>query len=232
MNKSNLFFTAFFIGSLLWMSCSSSQTGATSESDATQNQADVATVDTLTELFPVVYTGENYSNLFEAYTMKFKLTYEPPLLPMTNPNVPWVNPEAFDENNGSFITYIRNGRELSLSNPYIQVQYINKALECCTTTDLMYQSLDNILVGQKEGKITKEKFPLQTAAGLTAICQEYRTPDLDTGERKIAGKYMAYGYVEYDQDYIIGFALTTTTKADYDANLPMFYSIVQSLEYN
>ncbi|MEM7656765.1 MAG: hypothetical protein AAF399_11595, partial [Bacteroidota bacterium] len=44
-------------------------------------------------MFPFVYQGEGKSNWFEAYTMRFSLAYEDPLVPMTNAEIPWINPE-------------------------------------------------------------------------------------------------------------------------------------------
>ena len=66
-------------------------------------------------MFPFVYQGEGKSNWFEAYTMRFSLEYEDPLVPMTNAEIPWINPEQYNENNGVFLTYVRNGRPISLS---------------------------------------------------------------------------------------------------------------------
>ncbi|MEZ4777512.1 MAG: hypothetical protein R3D00_30325 [Bacteroidia bacterium] len=178
-------------------------------------------------MFPFVYQGEGRSNIFEAYTMRFQLTYEVPLLPMINSMVPWVNPETFSEENGLFITYIRNGREVSLSNPYIQVQYISKHMPNCSSVDSVYIWLNNLFLKEYKGAVIRQKHTVETLSRLPAVCEEFRTPDTE----RIKGKYMAYAYIDYDKDYLIGLALTTTEKNDFEINLPLFYNIVKSFSY-
>ncbi|MEZ4829475.1 MAG: hypothetical protein R3C61_24795 [Bacteroidia bacterium] len=135
--------------------------------------------------------------------------------------------ELFNEDNGLFITYIRNGREISLSNPYIQVQYINKRLPNCSSVDSVYIWLTDLFVSNYKGDVIRKKHTVETLSRLPATCAEFRTPDTD----RVKGKYMAYAYVDYDKDYIIGMALTTTEKSDFDINLPLFYNIVESFSY-
>ena len=53
--------------------------------------------------FPFVYTGEGRSNLFEAYTMRFRLEYESPMVPLTNDQIPWINEENYTPLNGVFV---------------------------------------------------------------------------------------------------------------------------------
>lgn len=178
-------------------------------------------------MFPYVYQGEGRSNIFEAYTMRFQLSYEEPLLPMINSMVPWVNPETFTEENGLFITYIRNGREISLSNPYIQVQYISKHMPNCSSVDSVYIWLNNLFLKEYKGTVVRQKHTIETLSRLSAMCEEFRTPDTE----RVKGKYMAYAYIDYDKDYLVGLALTTTEKSDFEINLPLFYNIVKSFSY-
>ena len=168
MKLSNLFIAVFFTGLVLIFGCSTQQSNSNANNETESSdvpEIDIAEVQENIEkgrfgdstMFPYVYAGEGYSNLFEAYTMKFKLGYEPPLIPMTNINVPWVDPEAYSEQNGLFITYVENGRELSLYNPYIQAQYISKKLPYCSTVDSVYYWLDSNFLAGRGGKVTKEK---------------------------------------------------------------------------
>jgi hypothetical protein len=174
-------------------------------------------------MFPFVYQGAGKSNLFEAYTMKFSLSYEDPLLPMTNDLVSWINPENYNENNGIFLTYVRNGREVTLTNPYIQLQYINKNLPYCSTVDSIYIWMDQAQLKAPDAKVMKE-YTLDTKAGISAICKDYfsGTPP----QRQ--PKHLSYAYLDYDETYFIGLALTTTTPEDFAQNRPLFVNLVQS----
>lgn len=232
------FFTIIWVAGIMLMACSTQKQEAenanvSNESsgsgipapDMEQIQSNIAQgLMGDSTMFPFVYQGEGTSNIFEAYTMKFRLSYEQPLIPMINSAVPWVKPDAFNEQNGLFITYIRNGRELSLSNPYIQVQYIHRDQKNCGTADSVYMWLGDLFVTNYGGQVIKDKYSVQTVAQKPALCMEFQTPDTE----RLKGKHMAYAYIEYDKDYLIGLALTTTEKTDFDINLPLFYSLVES----
>lgn len=174
--------------------------------------------------FPFVYQGPGQSNLFEAYSMRFILRYEFPLLPLINSKVPWINPDNYNENNGFFATYIRNGRQVELNNPYIQIQYINKALPSCGTVDSVYQWLDSQFLNFPDAKITVPNQAVPTVGGDVAIMQDYQS----TSQEGRRPKYLSYAYIDYNADYIIGLGLTTMTLADYEDNRALFKSMVQS----
>jgi hypothetical protein len=179
-------------------------------------------------LFPYVYQGVGRSNLFEAYSMRFQLCYGPAFVPMTNDNTPWIDPEVYNENNGTFITYLRQGRPVSMSSPYILVQYVNKGLPMCSTADSIYQWIDQQHLKRPEAELFTEATEIQTAAGRPAICKEYQgAPVRTTGARR----YLSYAYVDYNAEYFIGLALTTNGKQDFAANRALFYQMVRSLNY-
>lgn len=175
-------------------------------------------------MFPFVYQGEGKSVIFEAYTMRFQLTHQDPLVPMVNINVPWIDPSAFNENNGLFINYVQNGKKLSLENPYIQVQYINKNLKSCGTVDSVYMWLDEVLINKQGGEVLRPMHSVSTPSRKDALVKEYQTPNME--QRK--GKYLAYAYIDYNDEYIIGFGLTTLAKSDYEITQPLFYELVKS----
>ena len=177
--------------------------------------------------FPYVYQGMGRSNLFEAYTMRFQLCYDPLLVPMTNEQIPWINPDVYNENNGTFITYVRQGRDISISSPHVMVQYINKTLPYCGSPDSIYQWLDQQFLEDNESKVLVEE-KVATALGKPALVREYYVGTLG-GKR--SERYIAYAYVDYNKDYIIGFAFTASISTDFPIGRPLFYKLVRSLNY-
>jgi len=178
--------------------------------------------------FPYVYQGSGRSNLFEAYSMRFQLCYDEMLQPMTNDKVGWLKPNNYSEQNGNFITYLRVGREVSLTSPYISVQYIAKSLPGCSTVDSMFMFWDNRYLQDSSNQVIMPLQTLKTAAGRTATCKEYSTKPAFV---KVAAKRIAYAYIDYNQDYFIGLALTTTAPNDWEMNRPLFYKMVRSFNY-
>ena len=176
-------------------------------------------------LFPYVYQGPGKSNIFEAYSMRFSLRYEEPLQPLLNTQVGWVDPSLFNENNGLFITYIREGREVSLNNPYIQVQYLNKQLPYVSTIDSIYLWLDGVNLQASDAVDLGGNITLPTASGKNAQLKDYFTGTIQNR----TPKYLAYAYIDYNEEYILGLALTTTIKSDYDLTKPAFHKLVKSL---
>jgi hypothetical protein len=178
--------------------------------------------------FPYVYQGNERSNLFEAYSMRFQLCYDELLQPLTNDKVGWLKPDNYSEQNGNFITYLRVGREVSLTSPYISVQYIAKSLPGCSTVDSMFMFWDHHYLKDSSNQVIMPVQTLKTAAGRTATCKEYRT---QPAFAKVAAKRIAYAYIDYNQDYFIGLALTTTAPNDWKMNRPLFYKMVRSFNY-
>ncbi|MEL7530326.1 MAG: hypothetical protein AAFN10_03420 [Bacteroidota bacterium] len=180
-------------------------------------------------MFPYVYAGPNYTNWFEAYTMRFQLQYTEQWYPMTNLQTPWLKPDNYNENVGNFITYVRNGRDLSLTNPYTAVQYIRRTMPYTSTMDSIYMWLDDTHLNRKSGAVLTDQQSIMTASKVEAISKEYTNPgaedDLDPG------KYIAYAYLPYNDEYFLGFALTCAEKSDFEMNKPLFYQLVASFQY-
>lgn len=178
--------------------------------------------------FPYVYQGNGRSNLFEAYTMRFQLCYDPLFLPMTNDQIPWIRPDRYSEMNGQFVTYVRTGREVTMTDPYVSVQYISKNLPSCSTADSMFIFWDSYYL--KEDNESQVIMPMQTTktrGNFTAYCKEYETRPKTA---KIAGKHLAYAYVDYNEEYFIALVLTTVAMGDWELNRPLFYKLVRSLD--
>jgi len=184
-----------------------------------------------TDLFPFVYQGMGRTNLFEAYSMRFQLCYDEFLVPMTNDMVQWINAEVYNEYNGYFMTYIRQGRDPSLTNPYIHVQYIGKDLPYCGSVDSVYMFFDQKFVDEGGAKVLMNMQEVKTGSGKIAYCKEYLLPGQTTPRGKSPDKHLAYAYIDYDEDYIIGMALTATIETDFPLNRPSFYKLVKSFNY-
>ncbi|MCI4669796.1 MAG: hypothetical protein MRZ79_16800 [Bacteroidia bacterium] len=175
-------------------------------------------------MFPYVYRGAGRSRIFEAYTIAFQLTHQPPLIPQTNYEIPWMNPDSYNEQNGNFITYIRNGYEKSLQNPYIMVQYIRKDVPHAGSADSLINWVDNFIDHQEGAVVLKDNYELKTVSGFTAKCKDYKYPKQDDRE----GKSLAYAYIDYNKDYIVGMVLTTVHETDFPLNKPLFEELVKS----
>ncbi len=176
------------------------------------------------ELFPYVYQGTGRSHVLEAYKLRFQLTYQTPLVGMTNDQVPWINVDNYSELNGNFITYVRNGRTLSLENPYIQVQYIGKKVPSFSSIDSAYIWVDDLFMNRLEGEALTERYELETQSGAKAICKDYKYPDRNG--RK--GKHLAYAYIDMGDEYLLGIVLTTVIGSDFLPNKPLFQDLVKS----
>ncbi|GAB4406918.1 MAG: hypothetical protein OHK0039_09010 [Bacteroidia bacterium] len=176
-------------------------------------------------LFPYVYQASGPTHIFSAYSMRFALTYDEPLSPRLNNQIPWVNPENYNPNNGFFINYVRNGRELRLEHPYIQVQYLSKRLPSVSSIDSVYIWLDGVFLANPEAEQLRARFEVPTHSGSpVAQCKEYKSANPAARQTK----YLAYAYIDYNDEYLIGMALTTTNPEDFSQNKPLFYDLVRS----
>ncbi|MDX1906466.1 MAG: hypothetical protein SF053_05470 [Bacteroidia bacterium] len=174
--------------------------------------------------FPFVYRPNDSTRWFRAWTMNFRLTHRPPLVAKLNTETPWINPDVYNENNGTFVTYVRDGAVMNLSNPYIHVQYIHKRLPYCGTTDSVLLWLDQNFSKDPALEILQDKYELPTASGLRALCKDYKTGGVDTRP----AKYLSYAYISYDESYIVGLALTTQDVYAFNMYKPMFQRLVSS----
>ncbi len=179
--------------------------------------------------FPYVYQGEGRSLIFQAYTMSFTLTPQPALIGMINSMVPWAKPDLNNINNGLFITYVRNGRPLSLDQPYIQVQYINKALPYCSTVDSIFFWLDENFLVNSDAHLLRKRSVVKTASGLSAEIQDYFTGT--SSQPGVRSKWVSNAYIDHDKDYLVGFGLSTMSKDDYDLTKPLLEDLIESFQF-
>lgn len=175
--------------------------------------------------FPAVRRGGERSLQFLAYEMRFQLTHQAPLMPKLNHQMPWINPDDYNPNNGIFITYVRDGYPLNLSSPYIQAQYMSRRLPGCSTIDSVFILWDRMYLGEPDAQTLRPAFNLPTDAGISAVCKEYRS---GTRGGSRTPKWIAYAYIEYSPSYLVGFALSTTDPEDFRLNQELFYALIKS----
>lgn len=183
--------------------------------------------------FPYVELAGGKSLRFEAYDIVFQLTHNKPLFPLTNDQVKWIKQDDADEKMGNFITYVyerSDGAEISLSNPYISVQYFARNspdCEPCRSPQTVLKSFRDMyktIAGFKAGPI----MDVATNEGKMAVCQELYIPSikLADGTGIKDDKYVAYAYIEYSDKWMVGFALTTPSKGEFDRCKNPFYDLV------
>lgn len=182
-------------------------------------------------MFPYVFMGENSSVMCEAYTMKFRLSHTRPMMPATNNNIPWLNPEQYSEDNGIFLSYIHNGKELSLRSPNYRIEYINKRLPFCSSIDSIYIWLDGIFLEKVPGaEVLDSPEKLKTRSGKTAISKAYYIPRHASPRGEIEPKYTAYAYLDYNQDYYVAFNFSAISKPEFEELEDNFWELVKSFE--
>lgn len=177
-------------------------------------------------MFPYVYQGEGRDLIYQAYSLSFTLTTPNAMGAMMNDKVAWVKPEANNITNGIFATYIRNGREISLDNPYIQVQYINKTLPYCSTLDSTFLWLDNAFLKSPTASILQKRTDLQTASGIPAFYKVYTTGQSESPG--VRTKWIANAYIDATDEYMVAFGLTTMDEGDFELTKPLFDELVKS----
>lgn len=177
-------------------------------------------------MFPYVYQGEGRDLIYQAYSLSFSLTTPNALGALMNDKVAWVKPEANNETNGIFATYVRQGREIALDNPYIQVQYINKSLPYCSTLDSTFLWLDNAFLQNPSSQILQKRTAIETASGLPAFYKVYTTGQSETPG--VRPKWIANAYIDADEQYMVAFGLTTMDEGDFEITKPLFDALVKS----
>ncbi len=223
------------------ISCNPSPSSSTSEASAASKTKHIVCDPGVFDLehnritdstaFPFVYQGTDNTLYYAAYEVIFSLSHDVPLYPLTNKDVPWIDGDRYSEENGNFITYVRNGRDLSLQNPYIMVQYIKKGNELTNSPEAVYNWLDSVMTltpGSQIGKF----YALPTSSGKDALCREYVVAASSNSPNPYdnrPGKQVAYAYMDFNDTYMIGMTLTCGIKTDFDLTLPLFQSLVQSM---
>lgn len=183
-------------------------------------------------MFPYVFMGENSSVMCEAYTMKFRLTHEKPMMPATNNNVPWLDAERYSEDNGIFLSYIHNSKELSLRSPNYRVEYINKRLPFCSSIDSIYIWLDGVFLDNVTGAKTMDSpGEIKTRSGATAITKAYYIPKHTGNRGEVDQKYTAYAYLDYDDYYYVAFNLSAISEPEFEQLEENFFKLVASFEF-
>lgn len=184
------------------------------------------------EAFPFVEIAGGRSLRLAAYEMDFQLTHKKPLFPLTNDQVKWIKQGEADERTGNFITYVYEGHEIGLSEPYISVQYfVRNHEDCpdCKTIKSVYHMVEGAVASAK-GATVSPMLEVRTGSGKIAYCKDIYCPPVQLQDGQKAAKYLSYAYIEYSEKWMIGFALTTTGKGDFERSKNAFYDLVATFE--
>ncbi len=164
----------------------------------------------------------------------FTLTHPAEVYPMPRDSASWaVKMEPNNANFGILMWYFATGKDRMLTNPYIQVSYVSKHATGSSTIDSLYIWLDNLILKTPESKVLRNRFSIPVPSGKMLECKEYSwgKRSMDANNQTILdSKYVAYAYMDFDEDYWIGYALTTKEKDKFDMYLPHFYYITKSFK--
>lgn len=163
----------------------------------------------------------------------FTLTHPKEVYPMPKDSASWGQKMQNNDITGTLMWYFATGQERLLTNPYIQVSYVNKKSPSSSSIDSLYIWLDKIILQNPESKVLRNRFSIPVPSGNMLECKEY-----SWGKRKmpqdpnslIESKYVAFVYMDYDKDYWLAYALTTKEKDKFDMYLPHLYYIAKSFK--
>lgn len=179
--------------------------------------------------FPYVELAGGKSLRLEAFDIIIQLTHDKPLFPMTNDQIKWIKEGDADQNMGNFITYVYDGNEISLSSPYISVQYFARQSEECPdcATPAKVLAAFQKMYENRPGFAATQPMEVGTNEGKMALCKEMHVPGIKAPDGSLrAEKYIGYAYVEYSEKWMIGFALTTSSKGEFERCKNPFYNLV------
>ncbi|MBX7241544.1 MAG: hypothetical protein K1X92_07335 [Bacteroidia bacterium] len=80
----------------------------------------------------------------------------------------------------------------------------------------------------QESKMLNKRRTIKTQNGREALTGEYLWGKRPVFESFIKEKYVAYGYIDHNEKYLLAFTLTTGQKEEFENYLPDFYYILKS----
>jgi hypothetical protein len=199
------------------------------EVDEQDQQANIPTGIVFDEnRFPYLEPISDSTTLMHAFTVKMNLTHSFPLAPVTNDQLMWVDAHNSNETMGTFLSYVIEGRRIMLSGVNVRVDYFNKSVRGYSSVDSSFiSSRSYFLLDQEKSQILKALHPVPTAtAGKSVMAEEYYS----VRGGQFTPKYVALGYLDYNDDYIVGFVLTATDEFEFKDALAPFYRLMGSFE--
>lgn len=175
---------------------------------------------------PTYDNGETYTYKFQNGT--FSLTARKEYRSLPPDSLPWVPPGSNKTENGLITCFVANGVRPALNKPYIQVAYISRKMKGFSKPDSAMMWADETILRQPNSKIIKPLNRTSTISGREAVCKEYAWGERKVYDGVVAARYVAYAYLEHNQDYLLALTLTTLDSTEYASNLGDFYYILKS----
>lgn len=177
--------------------------------------------------FPYLEPLNDSTTLMHAYTIKMKMTHSYPLAPVTNDQLMWIDAHNSTETMGTFVSYVIAGRRIMLSGVNVRVDYFNKSVKGYSSLDSsIISSRSYFLADPEMAKLLKENQVIKTASGQDMIVEEYYS----VRSVEFTPKYVALGYLDYDDTFMVSVVMTATDEFEFKDALPSFYSLIKSLE--
>lgn len=176
--------------------------------------------------FPGLKAHNDSTTEFHAYDIRFFLTHQYPLVPITDDNIPWINENGSNEQMGMFLHYILEGRELNMGEPNIRVDYMAKSNRGYPSIDSAFYSIQSYFMADATAsQVLKERHAVPTAySGMPMEVMEI----FGVRGGSFTSKYVAQAFYDYDANYIVSIRLEAIEENKYQDALPAFYHLVKN----
>ena len=176
--------------------------------------------------FPLLKAHNDSTTEFHAYDVRFFLTHQYPLVPITDDNIPWINENNSNELMGMFVHYILEGRELNMGEPNIRVDYMKKSNRGYTSIDSAFYSIQHYFMADSvASRILQARHPVPTAyGGLPMEVIEI----FGVRGGNLSSKFVAQAFFDYDANYVVSIRLEAVEENKYLDALPGFYHLVEN----
>ncbi|MFK7969927.1 MAG: hypothetical protein AB8F95_06145 [Bacteroidia bacterium] len=196
------------------------------ENNPPSEEAGLFMVDDDKERFPYIQPLNDSTLKMAAYTVRFEMSHQYPLRPLVPERTPWFNEVHSTENQGVFISYVISGRRLMLSEPNIRVDYINKENPYYGTVDSAVLSIKTFFLTHPDAKVLKPQTTLKTRQG-----RDFEVVEVYAKRDTIySPKFQAFGYMDYNDDYIVSIHLTALDEFEFRDALPFYYRLLRGFK--
>lgn len=177
--------------------------------------------------FPYLEVINDSTTKMHAYTVKMNLTHSYPFAPVTNDRLMWIDETGSNETMGTFLSYVIQGRKIMLSAVNLRIDYFNKTVPGYSSIDSSFYSAQSYFLAVPDSsQLLKERQEIPTKSGRMAQVEEYYSY---RGEG-LTPKYVANGYIDYNDTYIVSFIMTAVEEYEFKDALPGYYELVKSFE--
>lgn len=178
---------------------------------------------TVLQDFPLVSQVDHELSL-QVFNFKFKMDTPNALKAYPHQDLPWIQPDQFNEKSGTFMSWLRKDDPINLQSPNFRLSYILKTTgqeDIYVLSDWVEQQVLSIPGSRKLSADQQVKH----SEGNSALVKSLYRPAYQNRTQK----YMAYAYWDFDPAYMLGLNLTTTDSIQYESLLDDFMELVQSV---